>query len=383
MSFYRVPARMSQVQDEAVAKKTINGLQFSETFSKPYKFIFACLGISFGKKKMIHWIVILILVFRAILNAITFIVLPGPQKSDLFSFVTSEAVFFCPAVMYAFIFTRVGRFNELLDKFFLVNRIAVNNSSALTRSIRKMNIASVVVIMTEYLAHITMGYLTTGDSNNWIVNQFVPIDLGLNPYVKLTLALSLFFFDAISMSFVPIMMSLYMSYNYSLDQFKISALNMINARQFHQLTNFVSSLDEIMDTFESYFSFIPFSCLLYCGGPNLCFILSTHEHGDDGLKSAAQVFLAISCFNILLLLSLLFISSFWQENIDKKIASINRKIAFTGEPQPTHQLQESLNALKRRPTIWFIFPIDRPLILSCIGSAITFSTLFIQLGKQK
>lgn len=385
MSFNRMSVKMNRVRDAAPKIEPKSGLKFHQFFSAPYKFILACQGISFQKSTLINRLVLSILVLRALINLTAIFASSGLADYDLFSIVVTVTVYASSAVIGILLFTRVNKFNALMDTFYRINRIQVNESNTLVSCIRKLNIVSVLIISTEYFCHLAMGFVVHADSNNWVVKQFMPIKSGVNPNVRLIIAYGLFAFDALAMCFVPITMSLYQCFYYSLNHLKTEALNMIGTRQLGDLANFVFSLDEMMDTFESFFSFIPFSYLLYCGGPNLCFILTTHDSqvGKDDERTSALIFIAISYFNIFLVLSSLFICSLWQDKVDQKVASINRNIALTGEPRLTFQLQQILNVLRRRPTVWFIFSIDRQLILSCIGSAITFSTLFIQLGKQK
>ena len=359
-------------------------LRVHEIFHPLFKFMFSSVGVSFEKRKVHHCIIIGYLVLKSIAVFIGCF-LAQDSTFDIFSFISAAGSYLAPSMTYILVSYRLRRINDNIDVFLNQSRITLTRSSPVVRKMRNMNIISLILTALEWTAHLTLGYISLLPAKSWVVQSSLMFDFNVNRQIKLTLAYIIHVYTSLTLCYIAKTTFLYLSYLFLLMEIKSHLLDVIQTQRIADYDSLLNSLDALTDVFESSFSFMPFLWLLYCSGPGLCFILAhlkeknpSHPH-----RLSTRIYLAVHVCNILILLLILFIISRWQEDMNSRVVACNRRIRSGICPPLCHRLQKRLaQVMARNTTVWFILPIDRCLILSYIGSAISFSTLFIQLKEQ-
>lgn len=240
-----------------------------------------------------------------------------------------------------------------------------------------INIIAIIVESVELSSPPIIGPLNSWQHNSWAVSSSLPFDFTDNRLIKLSLAYLLYSYSPNILCFITRSTSLYLSYFYLLTCINSEMSNILQKEKITHRQLLINLLEGLIDVFESLSSFMPFVWMLYCSGPGLCLLLSI-INTPLSAASSTRIYMVMHSCNIVILLLVLFIIGRLQKHMHATVVTCSRTIHGRNRIL-SHQLQKRLDyVLKRRPSVWFIFLIDRSLILSYIGSAITFSTLLIQ-----
>ena len=355
-----------------------------EIFHRSYKFIFACLGVSFQEKQLKHRLIQAFMIWRVMMTSPTIYAMFVHPSLGFFIMFTFSGTFLCPLTAYIILSRRLAKVNHSIDAMFHLITIKAPVHHEIARTISKLIALAVIVISCDYLAQLGMGFLclTQSPEGNWVFSRTKLINFALTEPIRPFVSYLFYLHDSLANCFISSTTSLYLIYYYLLIRIKRATLDTFNTRIIHNPDVLIDRLDEFIDTFESLFSFLPFIWLTYCSGPGLCFILDLIITSKQYDKSTS-VLIVVHCFNMLALLSSLFVISYWQEGIERQEVLFSRQVALRGSRMFSQTSQEHFSrVLRRKVTVWFIVSIDRSLILAAIGSAITFSTLFIQLSSK-
>lgn len=357
-------------------------LKIHQIFRQEYKLVFCSVGVSFNRRNIGHCIILSYLAFRT--GLIIFSVVPY-SHSDIFSSISSIGTLAFPFITYLSLSGRLGELNKIIDEFLIQTRINPIVLSPLVQRIRSHNIVALVLMTIDWAAQLIIGFISLRQPDSWVLKSTLPFDFGLPEKIKILLVVILYMYNSIALGFICKTTSLYSCYIHILMSLRESVLSMMLTRTNIHHDHIIDSVDYLMDKFETSLSFLPFLWLFYCSGPGLCFILShlNINHGSAANDLSTRIYFIVQTCNIIILLLVLYIISSWQEKMDSDVILFRRFLRSSRNDSLSPDVLERLSSvLTRRPTVWFIWPIDRSLILSSVGSAITFSTLFIQMKEQ-
>lgn len=306
------------------------------------------------------------------------------RKAKPIEFLSNTSIFVYPFVEFTYLFVIFPRFSQQfnsLSRWFALDRIQVISVKCF---LRKTSFAWLVMIAIQSLTQFSI-VLPEFGKRNWSVKRNFPLETPLGLFVESVISLIVYPYEALVVTYIPISTSIYIFFYASVISLKKVVIETLTSHTTCDRLRILNQLDDLIACFEDHLSLLPFNWLGFCLGPCLCYLLLFVGTSDAVLlDSATEIFIQvyIQIGNILITLLVLFVISKWQESVDKSVDDTLRSMetAITS-PLHLHVINRAQRVLKRQVTTWFICSINRSLILSYIGSAITFSTLFIQLNR--
>lgn len=393
-----LPSKLAQSRERAIIMPVNNVsmqkdmpltvLSVDSILSKPFKTMLLAIGITFNadiKARFLFYFCI----FELIKHSIATIVGNYINRRSLIASSTDLSIHLIPLIVYIDLKLHLrnlnNNFNAFLAEFAPCER---HERIHLVKTIRQLNSLCCVLIFVQYVSLYSVAIGSFERKRGWAVNLTIPIDLGLNRTVEIVIVIIACLHNTLVSNFIPITVSLYLFYLKLLLKCKIIILKHMNPRDdvffMHRKLN---ALDDLTSSFEKILSVVPLTWLYYCIGPGLIFMYSlaglTSKNGSKRPGAEAICYLVYQINNMIITLASLLLISKWQEKTRDSVDSVTRKIKATAHLPIHFGLLCRIQEVMMRPvTVWLICPIDRSLIAAFCGSAITFSTLFIQLQSN-
>lgn len=361
------------------------GAVFISTLDSPLISFYKILGFSFNSSPSYKQYLIFSLFALRLITIIIFEIINATQeKAKIVEFLSNTFIFLYPFIEFSYIFCIHWRLSLKLNKLILSFDLTRSQVAEMRRVLRATSILSLVVIIIQSITQFCIALPEFNKSRGWVVRRNFPVATCLGLQVESIISLSIYMYEAIVVTYIPLSTSLYIFYLTIIISLKQIVLNKIPSCTIDQVFNTLTQLDDTINFFEDHLSILPFNWLGFCLGPCLCYLLlfitSDAVLLENVIEISIQVYIQVC--NILLTLIILFIISKWQELIEKSVDKVIQSLEPSISSSIHLRVIEKLNKVVKRPmTIWFICNINRSLILAYIGSAITFSTLFIQLQR--
>lgn len=228
----------------------------------------------------------------------------------------------------------------------------------------------------------TLALPNVSEQNSLFIQRTFFSLIHLGQVAETIIAYLFYFVDVVVFLYIPLSISLYLIFFKILMSLKLFILRGMNNCSVCVALTRLNSLEDLMVAFESHLSIVPLNWLFYGLSACLIYILVNIHTLQLTLPIIVSfIFQMLALFELLLTL---YIVSKWQEYVDTEVDAFLRLFIGSSTTQVTDKvLQRVEKVMKKRVTVWYIFPIDRSLILGYIGSAITFSTLYMQLEAGK
>lgn len=292
---------------------------------------------------------------------------------------------FIPLMEFTRLHFTLDKLNVAVDLFFHDFDVQVIMSSLFLRKVKKFHISLTVAILVQQFLLFSSSIASLMQGRPWIIQQFLQVDFGVNLFYD-TVSCILYVYQAFIENYIALSVSLYLSYLMIIIHCKELTLDMISSGRSLSHHQTLSKLDDLMNVFEVSLSSLPLTWLFFGIGPGLIYtvkILLVQVDGY-GLIAPRQKFF-FSCYqvgSIIFNLGSFFLVSKWQENVNQKVAHYIGQLEERAKlPEHYGLIHRMERVLCRSATVASVYPIDRSLIIAYIGSAITFTTLILQLQR--
>lgn len=354
----------------------------SDFIISPSKFILSAIGINIvSPRTWLTYSLHIFFIFRIICALVAEILGTFLEKPGLItyqSFTSTLTVFLCPILEFVYLFFNINKLSYVFDLFFERHHIDDVHFEGYIRSTRRLNSLMCGIICFSWSILMASCLTDSITPNNWVVFRVFFRLLDLGPLANNIIAYLLLCFELLGFILIPMSTSIYLTYFNILHSTRLYVLQTLKKCSPNDALYCLNSLEDLIYVFESILSLLPLHWLFYGLFSCLIFVLSNPYMLDDHLTSI--VYFCFQLAVILFILTSLLIISRKQEEVDVKVASFLKNFIGTAKTRSTKEILARIEkVLTKRVTVWHIFPIDRSLILSYIGSAITFSTLFIQI----
>lgn len=299
-------------------------------------------------------------------------------------FLSNTFIFVYPFVEFTYLFFIHTRLSLQLHTFYMSFDCTQVQVAQMKGRLQRTSVTCFVIIIIQVITQFCLPLPEFTRSRGWMVKRTFPTPTRFGLLCESLISITVYCYEAIVVTYIPLSASLYMFYLTLIMCLKGIALERVSSCTVDGVLQMCDQLDDVMDCFEEHLSILPFNWLGFCLGPCLCYLLLFVTSEAVLLHNVAEIAIQvyIQTCNILLTLFSLFIISKWQEALDKSVDKMTRSLERSVcSPIQLRLLDRLEKVFKRSVTIWFICPINRSLILAYIGSAITFSTLFIQLQR--
>lgn len=356
-------------------------------FPHSFKLIYSVIGIRlYPPKTCLTYLLHIFFIFRimcGVFGEISFLLTypSGFKSADRFLIVSTLTIAISPVLDCIYLFFHLTKLTSHFDLFLWRLDITLHDFRKYVETFRRLNLTCILVLTVSWLNLLTAGIANLFSPNSWLIYKtfFRLIDLG--PILNSTIGLALYAFESIGVMFIPLSTCLFLKFYRMLTCMKLHVLHTVLNSGSSDSHPKLDSLDELVDQFDSILSPLPLNWLFYGISCGLIYTVTAMKFYPLSLDTVL-FFLYQVCAMIETLIVLFFISK-WQEQIDRETDLFLRPFIGTVKTHTTQEILERIEkVMKKRVTVWQIFPIDRSLILSYIGAAITFTTLFLQFGKQ-
>lgn len=355
-------------------------LTLESVFSKSFKLLFSLFGISFGGKRSVKsYLFFFFYFFKRLFESYAYLISHIERKQNFFAIASEQCLALFPILELSYIFFNLPRLNGLLDEYFVRNNLLKLQCVRFVRSSRMRTLFASLAICIMYIVIVTIAFTAVPIekmSQEELVRRHIPFGIRFGGKFDWIVVMLCFAHEQITFLYIPISSSLYLAYFFILMHLKKTVVTMINPSRVETLLQQLDELEEIQVALDSTLSIMPLDWLAYGIGAGLVYILIVSSQWGDGVVSI--VIPLYHSVNILLIVVCLFVISKEQEKIESSIDFLKKATWRRFNPSAAVRVREVIN---HRVTVCNIFPIDRSLILAYIGSAITFSTLIMQISK--
>lgn len=350
-----------------------------------FKFIYCLVGISLKSPKILPARIMFLIFITRILFTFSYeMYLTIATNVKMLEFFANICFFIVPITEFTYLYISFDKLNKNFNQYGENLSFNPGEYKKFINSFRKVQLSCMALILFQYSINFSIGVAVFQLDNSWIVRKIIPVKTNINPVIEKTLGLSSYAFESFTVNYIPLSISLYLCCFRMMLFFKESALKKVFSSNHQSLGFDLNKLDDLIDSFEAIMSVMPFNWLAYCLSTGIWTILIfLTPNATLGMNySERQIAIVYQSINILMVLATLFVISKWQENMDETVKSFTR--IFEDRIYSVHfRLIDRINeVLKRKVTVWLICPIDRSLIMTYIGSTITFSTLFMQFQQN-
>ena len=289
---------------------------------------------------------------------------------------------FYPFVEFVYLSISLTHLNREFENYYRRLGVTIKDSYGLIASVRRHNIYLMMYIALMFMLSMAYGLSMVDIPRNWLVKHTFPVPTPLGPGVESVLGYLVSMFEYMIKNYIPVSASLYLGYYELLIAIKGRVLQNISFSTTHKsIYEQLRELDTFMDTFESSLSILPLNWLAYNVGPGLCYMQSFLYYEDDEIVwLQIPIFVVITCFNFIFIIFVLYLINEWQEQFDEKVNVFGWRIEEDIPSLTNFRLIDRVEKImKRRVSVWHTFSIERSLILSYIGSALTFSVFFAKM----
>lgn len=358
-------------------------LKPATVFRPCFKLIYAVLGITCNstRSKLNN-----IFRFLVILRMITVIAISSHnnfgRKIRLIEFLVDSGVDFYPLVEFVYLSIALTRLNREFETFSDRLAIKITHLSSVIECVRQQNARLIIYIAVTFMFCLGDIFSMIHVPRNWLVRHTFPVPTSLGSLTETIIGYLIALFECMIKNYIPLSASLYLCYYKLLLSIKEKVLHNISSSTTHKsIYEQLRELDCFVDTFESVLSILPLNWLSYNVGPGLCYIQSITYYGDEEMiPLQITIFVALTCINFIFIIVILYVINKWQEQFDEKVNSFSWAIEENLPSLTNFRLIDRVEKImKRRATVWHTFPIERSLILSYIGSALTFSVFFAKM----
>lgn len=354
-----------------------------------YRFIYYVIGISFEQRPK-RWLKVISKIFTlkiitTLLYEIYFTII---KLNNNILVVGNTLIFTIPLVEFNLLhrISFQGQINQLLTIFhkelfynynFQMHRSMVNTSKLLS-----------LVFVINLILYYSIGLSVLKDEQSWVYERLFLTKLNIYFNLKSVIASLMYLYETFITNYIPLSVGFYICLFKCFIYYKKSLLKSIEktnvtenefSYKLHQLNNTIVLFDSIC-------SFLPFNWLLYCLAVGSIYALSLLVDGSDSTKSNVYTyyFILSFCFNsfFILIVSLIYIIN-QQEEFEELFIPVLRKKERQAVTTGHIILVDRMKYLfTKQVPVWSICSINRSLIMTYIGSCVTFSTLFIQIQQQ-
>lgn len=361
-----------------------NHLQPSYIFTGCFKFIYRILGVTF-KSRRDKWsrILSIVLAIRLTITIIVSFFMNVSNKPDPIIVMNDFAYDCFPLVEFLLLAARLPRFNNQLETYARHSNIQI--SEEFIRSIKRLNGWCVFFILTQDTLSTGATAVLFKHPRNWLVRRTFPFETPLGPLAENIIGHLVIIYEYYLKNYIPLSVSLYLCYYRLLIGIRGEVLSDISlSTSCKYIHRRLEELNKFIDLFEETFSILPLCWLSYSIGPGLSYALNlSPQMGDKGEIIRKLAFLFKVLWNFIAVLFVLYLVSRWQSEVDSTADSLVWKMeANIQSTFHSRILDRITGVLKRRVTVWDTCPIEKMLLLSFIGSALTFSVFFLQLSSS-
>lgn len=351
-------------------------------FSKSYQLLFNLLGIRFTSRKRVTFCLLHVFFLLKMLRIDIVDTLERIEERKGFLATAFNASFdLLPALEFSYLFFKLSQLNEYIDKFFERNNEMNCHCASFIHSSRRRTLLSSLFICAMYIICVSISFTAVPIdkmSQEPMIRRHLPFGIRFGESFDWIAVLISSVHHQITLVYIPLSSSLYLTYFFMLIHLKKTIVKMIDPSRVDTLLQQLDELEELQITLESTLSIVPLIWLAYGIGPGLVSMLIIAQTNELGSTTATALFTAHHSVNIVLIVTSLFIISKEQEEVVKSIRFLNK---FHWRRFNCTVVTRIREVIKERVTVWNIFSIDRSLILGYIGSAITFSTLILQINR--
>lgn len=286
-------------------------------------------------------------------------------------------IYLIPGIEFFHLFFKLRELRSHFDGFLETFYIERTQCDVHYRSVRRVTLICLIGNLFRLILNLMIPIPDIKSGKDWLVdNTFFGL-LTLGKVGDLLIAYPIFLIECFALIYVPLSTSLYLGYAKLLFSMKLIVLKRLNRCSMSEIYSRMHTVEDLQDSFESILSICSLNWLIYGLPGCLVYLIWTFNNG--GISSSILLSI-IETYDFILTIVTLFFISKWQEEVDASVDCYLRtyegKVSNYSIDRTSSKIQTTM---KKRVTVWHIFPIDRSLILGYMGSAITFTTLLMQI----
>lgn len=344
--------------------------------------IYHIIGISFYSKRGVKMnLLYLFFIYRVISAMIANVHFAlGLNSSSMYkTLISNQIMFTIPALEYLYLILNLCKLTSSIDCFMSNLNINISDSRAYIANVRRMSLFCAIAIIVRLTIQMIPAVRAFNETNNFMVQRaFLQ---SLPHIVASTLGFIMYSIEDFSMSFIFLSTSIYLIFFKILISIKLILLKKMNQCNISSVLWQLDRLEDLSTMFDSILSPLPFDWMNFCLSGSLVIVLSVYKVLPSSVD--LTVYYVAQAVDICITLISLFLICKWQEHLDFEVDRVLRPWQSASTNYQTDKILKRIKAvMKTRVTVWHIFNIDRSLILAYIGSAVTFSTLFMQIDMQ-
>lgn len=300
-------------------------------------------------------------------------------------FVVNLGIFLFPLVGFTYNYLFSNRMNQQIGLVLNGLRISGDELKPLYPLIRKLSLLWTLYCFILFVLNLLNGFSVFTNDNSWVIGKTFFVGVAVNPKIKRVVSVIVYVYEIIITNYIVLSLSLYLCYVRFLFFVKTLVLDNISRMNHQTGIIYLNRLDDLVDVFESFMSFLPFSWLSSCMVADATYIVTMFSPDSRLNENLYERTFACTyhSLNFFITISGLFTICKWQESVDRSVKLFTRSLQQPVYSQMNLLLIDRINEVVKRPvTVWSICPIDRSIILGYIGSTITFSTLFMQIQQN-
>ena len=345
------------------------------------------IGLSLSKRKTIINILLFCLFLIRWTSLLVFeVIYPISAGFKILEIFANLTIFIYPVYGFIHLFINLNKFAQQFGQS--CRQISLWNSAVKTcsyvKNMHRSNTISLLMIFCQAILYYCTGMAVMYDTEPWVIRRTIPTRTSLAMTTERTIAMIVFIYEALIVNYVQISVAVYLSFHQCVMIFKRMVLERLPMCDRRCSLLLLNQLEEMMNIFESYLSLLPFNWLAYCISPSLCTLLSlaAKDHVSGNNRFEALTMTIHYSVSLATTLASLQVISRREERLKDEVNIFIRSMKENAtRVRDLMMIERTTQVLLHPPTFWHICVIDRLTILTYIGSAITFSTLFFQLSK--
>lgn len=304
------------------------------------------------------------------------------ERASLVVIINDLAYEFFPLIEFISLASRLPRFNHRFEIY--ARQLNMRVTDELINCVRRLNWLCVFFIVIQFSLTAGMTLTLFGEPRNWMVKRTFPVETPLGPLVENIIGHLSIVYETFVKNYIPLSVSLYLCYYRILIGIKRKVLSHItHSTSCECIHERMKELNDFINLYEATFSILPLAWLTYSIGPGLSYALYfLLKSGNWAFSLRKIAFFFRVLWNFTAVLLALYFIGLWQGNIDKDADSLVWDVEMSIRSTfQSRTLDRVTCVMRRKVTVWETCPIDKMLILSFIGSALTFSVFFLQLSS--
>lgn len=375
------------------ATDQLSGQRSKFAFNQPiiftfyFRLIYHLIGVNFAGRSKWSRVAISFVVMKLGINLIFEIKSSFVNHYSFMIFVAVMSLSGIPLIEF-YLLHRICYREKMCKLIFIFQDEIFNSPSNLMiiKSIVRMSILLSFVIVFQWMNVYSFVFFAVEDESKsaWFFDRTLPLTSHFNYHLRCVLLCIVYLFESLITSYISLSVALYICLFRSFMSYKQCVLERM--RQI-ELTNNIfgvnlNEISEVIDLYESIVAVSPFNWLVYCMASGSCFLLNLLVQPYEAILGGSfglylTVAFCLSSF-IIVFVALCYITCLEEHFVhlvELSVREMQVQVATAGHLL----LLERMKLVLTKPvTVGSICCIKRSLIVTYIGSCITFSTLFMQ-----